>query len=104
MSLSLLVFNTIYTVDTVKRYNLTATKKLIPSYSPIAFITVLVSVSLKCSDENSCTTLKNYVDLISNLGSGEKVVVMTTEQPPEGCAIQTVSAHCEVHMMLKVRI
>ena len=57
---------------------------------------------LKCSDAASATTVSKYVDLMSNLGSASQVVVLTAEGAPEGCAIQTVSARCEVHMMLKV--
>ena len=60
------------------------------------------SVYLRCSDDDSAAVLKSYEDLIRTLGSGEAVNVITTETPPEGCAISTVSAKCEVHMMLKV--
>ncbi|KAK2190154.1 hypothetical protein NP493_86g05009 [Ridgeia piscesae] len=57
---------------------------------------------LKCSDETTAATLRNFVELIRTLGSGAEVSVLMTEQAPEGCAISTVSAKCEMHMMLKV--
>ena len=47
--------------------------------------------------------MRDFEDLIRVLGSGQEVKVITEETPPEGCAISTVSAKCEVHMMLKVR-
>ena len=62
----------------------------------------MIAVYLKCSDQPTETTLKSFVELIRTLGSGAEVTILTTQQPPEGCAISTVSAKCEVHMMLKV--
>ena len=59
---------------------------------------------LRCSDEQSADVLQKYTDLIKTLGSGSDVIVMTSETPPQGCAIRTVSAKCEVHMMLKVSL
>ncbi|ELT91500.1 hypothetical protein CAPTEDRAFT_153512 [Capitella teleta] len=56
---------------------------------------------LKCSDDESASMLKNFGDLITVLGSGQEVKVIRDEVPPEGCAISTVSAKCEVHMLLK---
>ena len=62
----------------------------------------LLAVYLKCSDASSAAVLEHFTDLIQNLASGEKISILTDVQPPEGCAISTVSARCEVHMMLKV--
>ncbi len=64
----------------------------------------LFTVYLKCSDSSSAAVLEHYTDLIQNLASGEKILILTDSQPPEGCAISTVSARCEVHMMLKVSV
>ncbi len=64
----------------------------------------IFTVYLKCSDSSSAAVLEHYTDLIQNLASGEKISILTDSQPPEGCAISTVSARCEVHMMLKVNV
>jgi len=56
---------------------------------------------LRCSDEGSANTLEGFLDLVIVLGSGAEVKVVTTQTPPEGCAIATVSDKCEVHMMLR---
>lgn len=65
-------------------------------------ILFLFVVYLKCSDGESAATLGQFQDLISTLGSSDTIHIYTTEQPPEGCAISTVSATCEIHMLLKV--
>jgi valyl-tRNA synthetase len=59
-------------------------------------------VYLKCSDDESADILKSLEDLVIVLGSGQEVIVIRDEMPPSGCAISTVSAKCEVHMLLKV--
>jgi valyl-tRNA synthetase len=58
---------------------------------------------IRCTDVESANVLKSYVDLIQALASAANIHVLTTEEeaPPIGCAIQTVSAKCEVHIMLK---
>lgn len=60
-----------------------------------------VELYLKCSDDASATVLSDFSALITNLVSASSVTVMTTEVPPEGCAMATVSSKCEVHIMLK---
>ncbi|XP_064649994.1 valine--tRNA ligase-like [Lineus longissimus] len=56
---------------------------------------------LKCRDAATQTTLLKFTDMIMTMTSSSHVEVLYEGQPPEGCAIQTVSAHCEVHLMLK---
>ena len=62
------------------------------------------SVYIKCTEEGLSTSLMKYTDLLVTLGSAADVSILTGEEPPSGCAISTVSAFCEVHMMLKVNI
>ena len=60
---------------------------------------------IKCSEGGEGATLSKYTDLIMTLGSGIQVHIVTGgEGPPQGCAISTVSAKCEVHMLLKVSV
>lgn len=61
-----------------------------------------VTVYLKCSDEDSASVLRDFTGLISNLSIASSVNIMTSEAPPEGCAMTTASSKCEVHIMLKV--
>jgi valyl-tRNA synthetase len=56
---------------------------------------------VKCADEDSASSLKNFTDVIQTLASASNVHMLTTELPPIGCAIQTISAKCEVHLLLK---
>lgn len=63
---------------------------------------VVFAVYLKCSDDESADILRSLDDLITVLGSALEVRVITDDTAPQGCAILTVSAKCEVHMMLKV--
>ncbi|XP_036371216.1 valine--tRNA ligase isoform X1 [Octopus sinensis] len=67
-------------------YNLTKTK---------------ADVYLKCSDEESANILKSFVDIIANLASSDNVNILINQEPPTGCAMITVSAKCETHLMLK---
>ncbi|ESO02109.1 hypothetical protein HELRODRAFT_106472 [Helobdella robusta] len=59
---------------------------------------------VRCLDKDSEIILSKYKDLVKTLTSSNFVMVLTkssADQPPQGCAIQTVSTKCEVHMMLK---
>jgi len=56
---------------------------------------------VKCSDADSAAMLNSYTDLMQTLASAGSVHILTTEQPPVGCAIQTISAKFEVHLLLK---
>jgi len=58
-------------------------------------------IYLCASDEASADTLRSFSNLILNLASASNVQILTQEKPPEGCAITTASATCEIHMMLK---
>ena len=62
----------------------------------------IIAVYLRCVDDASAGVLNHYRDLFQTLASAQQVHIVTSQQPPEGCAISTVSARCEVHMMLKV--
>src|SRR6218665_2194375 len=60
-------------------------------------------VYIKCSDDESANVLKSSIELLKTLTSSQTVEVLSSSQhPPLGCAIQTISAKCEVHLMLKV--
>ena len=63
-----------------------------------------MTVYLRCADEASADVLNHYRDLFQTLANAQGVNILTNQQPPEGCAISTVSAKCEVHMMLKVKM
>lgn len=56
---------------------------------------------LRCSDDETAAIMTKFSDLILTLASGEEVKVIMSDLPPEGCAMSTVSAKCEIHMMLK---
>lgn len=57
---------------------------------------------IKCSDDESANVLKSSIELLKTLTSSQTVEVLSSSQhPPLGCAIQTISAKCEVHLMLK---
>ncbi|KAL3869903.1 hypothetical protein ACJMK2_042527 [Sinanodonta woodiana] len=58
-------------------------------------------VYLKCLDEETANVLRMHPDLIKVLSSADDVHVLVKEMPPQGCAVQTVSAKCETHLMLK---
>jgi len=63
---------------------------------------IKAEVYLKCSDEATSQVLNNYADLINIMGSCS--ISVTTSDPPSGCAMSTVSAKCETHLMLKGQI
>ncbi|KAK3579107.1 hypothetical protein CHS0354_022128 [Potamilus streckersoni] len=58
-------------------------------------------VYLKCLDEETASVLRTHPDLIKALSSADDVHILVKEIPPKGCAVQTVSAKCETHLMLK---
>lgn len=60
-----------------------------------------VDVYLRCSDEMTVTTLKTFENLIAILANASAVHFLQSEKPPAGCAMLTVSAHCEAHILLK---
>ena len=63
---------------------------------------VYIVVYLKCDTAETSSTLKTYSDLIITLTFSSSLNVLVGENPPEGCAVQTVSSKCECHIMLKV--
>ena len=63
-----------------------------------------VSVYLKCSDEETANLLCTHPDLIQVLSLTSAVNIIVNDTPPVGCAVQTVSAKCETHLVIKVRI
>ena len=62
------------------------------------------TVYLRCADETSADVLNHHRDLFQTLANAQAIHILTNQHPPEGCAISTVSAKCEVHMMLKVKM
>ncbi|XP_011180482.2 valine--tRNA ligase [Zeugodacus cucurbitae] len=52
-----------------------------------------------CTDEQPNATLKKYASDLTTIAYCSKLEFDT--QPPAGCAILTVSAQCEVHLLLK---
>jgi len=57
---------------------------------------------IRCFEVSLLEKLKQFSDLISTLSTSSAVTFLDAEeQPPAGCAIQTVSAKCEVHLLLK---
>ena len=62
-----------------------------------------LKVYLKCNDEETANTLHPYVDLIAHLSSSQAINILVNHDPPVGCAMLTLSAKCETHLMLKVR-
>lgn len=60
-----------------------------------------IEVYLRCSDDGVVSTLKTYEGLIATLANTSVVHFLREEAPPAGCAMLTVSALCEAHVMLK---
>jgi len=57
---------------------------------------------IRCFEASLSEKLKQFSDLICTLSTSSAVTFLeAAEQPPVGCAIQTVSAKCEVHLLLK---
>ena len=62
-----------------------------------------IVVYIKCNEESTLNNLQDLLPLIANLGSCLEVKLLnSSESAPQGCAVSTVSAKCEIHMMLKV--
>ena len=55
-----------------------------------------------CSDDQSANILTSFSDVIESFTSSSHVHISTNQQPPQGCVIATVSAKCEIHLLLKV--
>lgn len=68
----------------------------------VYLVKCLFTVYVKCSDGETASLVKTYVDLIQGTSLSGSVHILTTETPPTGCAVQTVSAKCETHFMIKV--
>ena len=68
------------------------------------FLYRFLAVFVQCSDSSLESTVQNYDDLIRTLTSSTKVTVTGSDATgvPSGCAVCTVSAKCQVHMLLKV--
>lgn len=58
-------------------------------------------VFLRCTDSKTAEDLENYTETIKTLSSSGEVKVLLNDSPPAGCAMQTASEKCEVHMLLK---
>jgi len=57
---------------------------------------------IRCFEASLSEKLKQLSELICTLSTSSDVLFLeAAEQPPAGCAIQTVSAICEVHLLLK---
>ena len=57
---------------------------------------------IRCFEVSLSEKLKQFSDLICTLSMSAAVTFLeATDQPPAGCAIQTISAKCEVHLLLK---
>lgn len=52
-----------------------------------------------CDDEKSNETIKRFQSELQTLSYCSKIEIV--KSPPTGCAILTISAQCEVHLMLK---
>lgn len=60
-----------------------------------------VEAYLRCSDDATISTLKTYENLVETLANTAHIHYLKEELPPAGCAMLTVSAHCEAHILLK---
>jgi len=57
---------------------------------------------VRCFESSLSDKLKQFSELICTLSASSDVTFLeAAEQPPAGCAIQTISAKCEVHLLLK---
>lgn len=62
----------------------------------------LFTVYIKCADDQTADIVRPHETLIQATTSSSAVHVVTTMEPPEGCAIQSVSINCQTYLMLKV--
>lgn len=58
-------------------------------------------VYIKCADDQTAAIVRPHETLIQATTSSSAVHVVTTQEPPEGCAIQSVSINCQTYLMLK---
>ncbi|XP_043939220.1 valine--tRNA ligase [Protopterus annectens] len=56
---------------------------------------------LKCLDTETAAMVTQYTTYIQTLSSSKSVVVLVTEEVPEGCAVAIASDKCTVNLMLK---
>ncbi|KAK3767320.1 hypothetical protein RRG08_050870 [Elysia crispata] len=65
-----------------------------------------VEVYLKCSDSETAETVRSFEDVVSTMCNTSTLNILEGEgqEPPQGCAMATVSARCETHLMLKGQI
>jgi len=60
------------------------------------------SLYIRCFEASLLKKLRQFGDFVCSLTTSCAVTFLEAEeQPPSGCAIQTVSAKCEVHLLLK---
>ena len=58
---------------------------------------------VRCLDAETAATLTRHTQLVCTLATAQTLkVAASNDVVPAGCAMSTVSAKCEVHMMLKV--
>ncbi|KAK7094600.1 valine--tRNA ligase-like [Littorina saxatilis] len=60
-----------------------------------------IDTYLRCADDATISTLKKYETLVSTLANTSTVHYLREDMAPAGCAMLTVNAHCEAHIMLK---
>lgn len=58
-------------------------------------------VYLRCTDSATAKALADYAETVKTLSSSGEVSILLNETPPVGCAMQTASEKCEVHMLLR---
>ncbi|CAL1537812.1 unnamed protein product [Lymnaea stagnalis] len=64
-----------------------------------------VEVYLKCADIETAQVLTSFESVVvSTMGNTSNITYNVNEEPPAGCAVMTVSARCETHIMLKGQI
>ncbi|GFS27181.1 valine--tRNA ligase [Elysia marginata] len=65
-----------------------------------------VEVYLKCSDRETAETVGSFQDVVSTMCNTSNLTILEGDgqEPPQGCAMATVSARCETHLMLKGQI
>ncbi|XP_032235539.1 valine--tRNA ligase [Nematostella vectensis] len=53
------------------------------------------------TDDALANSIKPLVDTALSLGGFSKLNILGHERPPQGCAVDTVTGKCEVHLLLK---
>lgn len=64
----------------------------VPPSTPLVYVV--------CKNEETKTTLEQFVNFIQTLGQ-VGAVHLTFDPPPSGCTMATVGSNCEVHLLLK---